>query len=147
PFPGGLTYSGHPLACAAGVASIEIFEEERILENVRDLGERVLRPRLNKMAVDHPSIGEVRGKGLFFALDLVRDRDTHEPLVPFNAKGAQAEPMTRLANACKERGVWPFTHFNRLQVAPPLIIGEDELLRGLDAIDEALTVADSYYRA
>lgn len=142
PYPGGLTYSGHPLACAAGAASIKIFEEERILDNVRDLGERVLRPRLDKMAVDHPSIGEVRGKGLFFALELVRDRGTREPLVPFNASGDDAEPMTRLMTACKERGVWPFSHFNRLQIAPPLVITEDELVRGLDAIDDALTVVD-----
>ncbi|WGW12036.1 aspartate aminotransferase family protein [Saxibacter everestensis] len=145
PFPGGLTYSGHPLACAAGVASIEVFEEEKILEHVKDLGERVLRPRLDKMAVDHPSIGEIRGKGLFFALELVTNRETHEPLVVFNASGADAEPMTKLLAACKERGVWPFTHFNRLHIAPPLVISEEELVRGLDVIDEALKVADEYY--
>ncbi|WP_031470264.1 aspartate aminotransferase family protein [Sciscionella sediminilitoris] len=146
PYPGGLTYSGHPLGCAAGIASIEIFEREGILERVRDLGERVVRPELERMAAAHPCIGEVRGRGLFFALELVRDRDTREQLVPFNAAGPDAAPMTELLGACKKRGVWPFTHFNRLHVAPPLVITEQELRTGLAAIDEALAVTDGYVR-
>jgi len=89
-------------------------------------------------------VGEVRGLGCFFAIELVRDKSTREQLVPFNAAGADAAPMNELMAACKARGVWPFAHFNRLHVAPPLVIGEDELLRGLAAIDEALEVADGY---
>lgn len=145
-FPGGLTYSGHPLACAAGVATFEVFERDGILEHVRDLGSRVVEPELRSWLSRHPSLGEVRGRGLFWALELVRDRETREPLVPFNASGADAAPMGEVAAACKAAGVWPFTHFNRVHVAPPLIIEEDELRRGLAAIDAALDVADRYVR-
>ncbi|MFM9718910.1 aspartate aminotransferase family protein, partial [Streptomyces galilaeus] len=75
-------------------------------------------------------------------IELVRDRETREPLVPFNAAGADAAPMAAFAAACKKAGLWPFTHFNRVHVAPPLVITEDELVRGLDIIDEVLSVAD-----
>ena len=142
-FPGGLTYSGHPLACAPGVATFEVFRRDGILERVRDLGERVVRPRLEQMAERHPSVGEVRGLGLFWAIELVRDLETREPLVPFNAAGADAAPMAAFAAACKKAGLWPFTHFNRVHVAPPLIISEDDLVRGLDIIDRALEVTDA----
>ncbi|MGC8511269.1 MAG: aspartate aminotransferase family protein, partial [Acidimicrobiales bacterium] len=119
PYPGGLTYSGHPLACASAVASIGIFKEEGIIENARMLGEDVIGPGLDDLAQRHPSIGDVRGLGVFWALELVRDRATREPLVPFNATGADAAPMNEFAAACKERGLWPFTHFNRTHVVPP----------------------------
>ncbi|GAA1060694.1 aspartate aminotransferase family protein [Agromyces bracchium] len=142
-FMGGLTYSGHPLACAPGVATFEVFERDGILERVRDLGERVVGPRLRAMAERHPSVGEVRGLGLFWAIELVRDRETREPLVPFNASGADAAPMAKVAAACKQAGLWPFIHFNRMHVAPPLVISEDDLVRGLDIIDAALDVADA----
>lgn len=144
-FAGGLTYSGHPLACAVGVATFDVFENEGVLHHVRDLGERVMHPRLNEMAERHPSIGEVRGTGLFWALELVKDRETREPLTPFNASGEAAAPMTELMAACKSAGVWPWPIMNRMQLAPPLIISEDDLRKGLDIIDEALVVADRYY--
>ena len=143
-FPGGLTYSGHPLACAPGVATFEVFERDGILERVRDLGSRVVAPRLEAMAERHASVGEVRGMGLFWAIELVKDRETREPLVPFNASGSDAAPMGAFAAACKKNGVWPFVHFNRTHVAPPLIISEEDLVRGLDVIDRALDVADGY---
>ncbi|GAA2842771.1 taurine--2-oxoglutarate transaminase [Leucobacter komagatae] len=145
PFPGGLTYSGHPLACASGVATFDIYKDEGILERVRDLGERVVAPRLAELAAKHPSVGEVRGAGMIWSLDLVRDRATREPLVPYNAAGEAAAPMAAVVAACKDAGLWPFAHFNRLQLAPPLIISEEDLERGLAIIDAALDVADSYY--
>lgn len=77
-----------------------------------------MRPALEQMAVRHPSVGEVRGRGLMWAIELVKDRCTKEMLVPFNASGIENEPMTRLAQRCRELGVWPFTHFNRLHIAP-----------------------------
>lgn len=144
-FPGGLTYSGHPLACASGVATFDIFEQERILERVRDLGSRVIEPRLREFAEKHKSVGEVRGKGFFWALELVLDRETREPLVPFNATGDAAAPFNAVVAACKQAGLWPFAAGNRLQVAPPLITSEEDLVRGLDIIDAALDVADGYY--
>lgn len=144
PYPGGLTYSGHPLACASAVASIEIFREEGILEHARHLGRDVIGPKLVMLADRHPSVGEVRGLGVFWAIELVRSRVTREPLVPFNAVGASVAPMAEFAAACKERGLWPFTHFNRTHVVPPCTISDDELNEGLDILDEALLVADGY---
>jgi taurine--2-oxoglutarate transaminase len=142
-FPGGLTYSGHPLACASAVASIRIFEEEGILDHVRAL-EPVIGERLAKIEAAHPSVGEVRGLGVFWAVELVKDKETREPLVPYNASGEAAKPMNAFAAACKERGLWPFTHFNRTHVVPPCTITEQEVLEGLDILDEALTVADEH---
>ncbi len=145
PYPGGLTYSGHPLACASAVASINIFREEGIIEHARQLGTDVIGPGLRELAERHPSIGEVRGLGVFWALELVRDRTTREPLVPFNAAGAAAAPMGELMAACKSRGLWPFTHFNRMHVVPPCTTTADEIREGLAVLDEALKVADTYY--
>jgi taurine--2-oxoglutarate transaminase len=84
-FPGGLTYSGHPLACASVVASINIFKEEGIVEHARMLGEDVIGPELEFIASRHASVGDVRGLGVFWAIELVRDQSTREPLVPYNA--------------------------------------------------------------
>ena len=143
-FPGGLTYSGHPLACAAAVASIGIFKEERIVENARTIGETVIGPELEKIKAKHPSVGDVRGLGVFWAIELVRNRETREPLVPYNASGPAAKPMLDLANACKERNLWPFTHFNRMHVVPPCTITTDEAREGLAIIDDVLSIADEY---
>ena len=145
PYPGGLTYSGHPLACASAVASINIFKEEKIVENARHLGADIIGPELEKLKAKHPSVGDVRGLGVFWAIELVRDRETREPLVPFNASGPAAQPMADLAAACKAKNLWPFTHFNRLHVVPPLVISDQEMRDGLAIIDEALDVADAFY--
>jgi taurine---2-oxoglutarate transaminase len=146
-FPGGLTYSGHPLACASAVASINIFKEEGIVEHSRMLGTDVIGPELEKIKAKHPSVGDVRGLGTFWAIELVRNRDTREPLVPFNASGADAKPMVDLGAACKAAGLWPFTHFNRLHVVPPCNTPIDEVHHGLAIIDEALSVADAFVTA
>ncbi|KRE63704.1 aspartate aminotransferase family protein [Nostocoides sp. Soil756] len=146
-FPGGLTYSGHPLACASAVASMRIFDEEGILENVRKVADTVIAPRLAEIADKHPSVGEVRGLGFFWALDLVRDPETREPLVPYNASGEAAAPMTELAAACKAEGLWPFTHFNRTHVVPPCTTTAEEMAEGLDILDRALDVTDRHVTA
>jgi taurine---2-oxoglutarate transaminase len=146
-FPGGLTYSGHPLACASAVASINIFKDERIVEHARMLGTDVIGPELEKIKAKHPSVGDVRGLGVFWAIELVRSRDTREPLVPFNSSGVEAKPMADVAAACKAAGLWPFTHFNRLHVVPPCNTPVDEVHQGLAIIDEALSVADSFVTA
>ncbi len=143
-FPGGLTYSGHPLACASAVASITIFKDEGILENVRKVSDTVIAPRLAEIAHKHASVGEVRGLGFFWALDLVRDPQTREPLVPYNASGAAAAPMNELVAACKAGGLWPFVHFNRTHVVPPCTTTADEMNEGLDILDAALEVADRF---
>jgi len=144
PFPGGLTYSGHPLACASAVASITVMREEKIVEHARRLGEDVIGPALHALASRHPSVGEVRGLGVFWAIELVRDRETREPLVPFNASGPAAAPMAEFAAACKQRGLWPFVHFNRTHVVPPCTTSVEEVLEGIAILDEALTVADRH---
>jgi taurine--2-oxoglutarate transaminase len=146
-YQGGLTYSGHPLACASAVASINIFKEEGLIEHARHLGADIVGPALHDIAARHPSVGEVRGLGVFWAIELVRDRATREPLVPFNASGPAAAPMNEVAAACKQRGLWPFTHFNRVHVVPPITISDDDMNAGLAIIDEALSVADGYATA
>ena len=143
-FPGGLTYSGHPLACAAAVASINIFKEEKIVEHARMLGKDVIGPALEKIKAKHPSVGDVRGLGVFWAIELVKNRETREPLVPFNAAGADAKPMMDLAAACKERNLWPFTHFNRMHVVPPCNTPVEDIKSGLAIIDEVLDLADKH---
>jgi taurine---2-oxoglutarate transaminase len=143
-YPGGLTYSGHPLACASAVASMNIFHDEGIVEHARALGTDVIAPELAKIADRHPSVGEVRGLGVFWAVELVKDRTTREPLVPYNAAGPAAAPINEFAAACKQRGLWPFTHFNRTHVVPPCTISEQELREGLAILDEALEVADRH---
>jgi taurine--2-oxoglutarate transaminase len=144
-YPGGLTYSGHPLGCAAAVASINIFREEGIVEHARALGSDVFGPALAKLAENHPSVGEVRGLGAFWAVELVRDRATREPLVPFNATGPDAAPMGEFAAACKQRGLWPMIAGNRTHVVPPCTVSADEVAEGIAVLDEALDVADKYY--
>ncbi|MCX5398600.1 aspartate aminotransferase family protein [Streptomyces sp. NBC_00102] len=144
PYPGGLTYSGHPLACAAAVATIRVMEEEKVVESAARLGEKVLGPGLRELATRHPSVGEVRGVGAFWALELVRNGETREPLVPYNATGEAAAPMAAFGAAAKKRGLWPFINMNRTHVVPPCNIGEAEAREGLAVLDEALTVADGY---
>jgi taurine--2-oxoglutarate transaminase len=146
-YPGGLTYSGHPLACAAAVASINIFKEEGIIEHARSLGTDVIGPALADLAARHPSVGDVRGLGVFWAIELVRDRQTREPLVPYNAAGDAAAPMNEVVAACKAQSVWPFAHFNRIHVVPPCNTSADDVRRGIAAIDEALELADRHYRS
>ena len=143
-YPGGLTYSGHPLACASIVATIEAMKEEGIVEHAAWLGEHVFGPTLHEMAERHPSVGEVRGLGAFWAIDLVKSKETREMLVPYNAAGADAGPMNELAADLKKRGLWPFINFNRLHVVPPCNISEADARKGLAIIDEALSVADEY---
>jgi len=87
----------------------------------------------------------VRGLGVFWALELVRDRDTREPLVSFNASGPETKPMAEFAAVCKDRGLWPFVHFNRTHVVPPCTTSADEVQEGIAILDEALKVADAYY--
>jgi taurine--2-oxoglutarate transaminase len=103
-------------------------------------------PRCTRLAQRHPSVGEVRGLGVFWALELVRDRETRSRWCR-TTRRAGGRPMNELAAACKQRGLWPFTHFNRVHVVPPCTITADEVAEGIAVLDEALTVADGYYTA
>jgi taurine--2-oxoglutarate transaminase len=143
-FAGGLTYSGHPLACAVAVASIEAFREEGIVENAAEMG-ALFGERLHGLAQRHPSIGEVRGLGCFWGLELVMSRATREPLVPFNGAGEAAAPVTRLAKAALDRGLYLMTHWNVIMICPPLTITREELEEGVAILDDVLSIADEYY--
>jgi taurine--2-oxoglutarate transaminase len=143
-FAGGLTYSGHPLACASAVASIEAFEEEGIVEQAAATGE-VFRTELARLAEKHPSIGDVRGLGCFWGLELVKDRATREPLVPFNATGEAAKPIAAVMKRALDRGLYLMTHWNIVMCCPPLTITRDELDEALESLDDALSVADEFY--
>jgi taurine--2-oxoglutarate transaminase len=141
-FPGGLTYSGHPIACASIVASIDAMKEEGIVENAARIGETVLGPGLRELAQRHPVIGEVRGLGVFWALDLVSDRATKQMLAPY---GGTSPAMGELVAECRARGLMPFTNYNRLHVVPPCIVSDTEAKEGLAILDEVFTVIDHHY--
>jgi taurine---2-oxoglutarate transaminase len=140
-YPGGLTYSGHPLACAAAVATIRLMREDGIVENAARIGSDVLGPGLRELAERHPSVGEVRGLGVFWALDLVTDRATRAPLAPY---GGTSQAMTELVAACKAHGLLPFTNYHRLHVVPPCTVSDAEAKEGLAILDEALRAADAH---
>jgi len=137
----GSTYSGHPLACAAGVASIEAYREDGLIDRSARMGEKLL-AELNRVAARHPSVGDVRGRGLFAGIELVKDRRSKEMLERWNG------PSSALANALKaallQRDVYVFCRWNMLFVAPPLSVTDEELAIGVRAIDEALEIADRY---
>ncbi|GAB2693580.1 aminotransferase class III-fold pyridoxal phosphate-dependent enzyme [Nocardia thraciensis] len=130
-FPGGLTYSGHPLACASIVAALDAMAEERIVENAERIGREAIGPALAALARDFPVIGEVRGEGVFWALELVVDRDTREP-VP-------AAAMARIKSGLVARGVLPFGADNRIHVVPPCVVTAAEVDTAMRAFRDVLT--------
>jgi taurine---2-oxoglutarate transaminase len=135
---GGLTYSGHPVCCAAAVANLAVYEEEQIFANV-ELGGRYLASRLETMKRKYACVGDVRHKGLFSVIELVKDKASREPLAPFNGSSPE---MAKLAAHLKTKHLYAFSRFNMLWVCPPLIIKENELGQGLDIIEEALLLVD-----
>ena len=144
PYPAGLTYSGHPLACAAAVGAIDAMHDEGTVAAAARLGAEILGPELVELALKHPCVGDVRGTGAWWTVELVRDRVTKEPLVPVGATGEANAPMTAFARACLDRHLLPLVMGNRIHLAPPLNVSEEDASRGLAVLDEALTVADAY---
>jgi len=141
PYPGGLTYSGHPLATACAVATIKAMEDEGMVANAARIGERVLGPGLRELAQRHPSVGEVRGLGVFWAVELVANPATREPLAPY---GGSSPAMNAVLGACKAGGLLPFANFNRIHVCPPCNVSDAEAAEGLAILDQALEVADQH---
>ncbi|MBV8444814.1 MAG: aspartate aminotransferase family protein [Candidatus Dormibacteraeota bacterium] len=137
-YPGGLTYSGHPLACATAVATITAMRDEHIVENAASIGATVLGPGLRELAARHPSVGDVRGLGVFWCVELVEDRTAKTPL--------DAESMSATVSACLHNGLLPFSSANRIHVVPPCTVSEDEARTGLQMLDDALSTADSAAR-
>ena len=134
-FPGGLTYSGHPLAAASIVASIEAMESEGIVENARRIGAEAIGPGLADLAAKHRMIGEVRGEGVFWAVELVADRDTREPV--------GADVIGRLKKELSGRGLLPFAADNRIHVVPPCVVTDAEVSQAMSIYDEALTSVEA----
>jgi len=124
----GLTYSGHPLACAAGVATLEVYEEDGLIENAAKVG-RHLGVRLEAIKAMHPSVGDVRYIGLFSALEIVKNQKTKEPI----------DPLTETQKVLRAEGLFTFNFHNVLFVVPPLCITEVQLDEGLAIIEKALT--------
>jgi taurine---2-oxoglutarate transaminase len=140
-YPGGLTYSGHPLACATAVATINTMRDESIVEQAATLGSDVLGPGLRELAERHACVGEVRGIGAFWAVELVADRSTKEPLAPY---GGSSPAMNEVVAACKKGGMLPFANYNRIHVVPPCNISHEEAREGLAVLDSALSLGDAH---
>lgn len=141
-FPGGLTYSGHPLAMGSIKAAIDIMHEEKTMENSTSIGENVLGPGLRSLMDRHPIIGDVRGLGCLWAVELVVNRETKEPT---QAYGAPVSPiMAETIAACKQRGLLPFITGNRIHMVPPLNISEGDAKEGVALLDDALSAVDKY---
>ena len=137
-FWGGLTYNSHPLACAAALATLAVYEEDGLIENSAKMGE-VMRGHHQELLARHPSVGSVRNIGLFGVLELVRNRATMEPLAPFNGT---SEETKAVAAYLDERGLYTFVRWNHLMTNPPLCADEAVLAEGFDIIDAALEIAD-----
>lgn len=138
----GLTYSGHPLACAAGVACVNYYKEHNILENVNKVG-KVLGEILEDMKEKHKSVGDVRYIGLFAMVELVKDKETREPLVPYGKDPDSI--MGKITGMLKSKGFATYTHENMISVAPPLIITEEELKEAMAILDEVLYTVDKEF--
>jgi taurine---2-oxoglutarate transaminase len=137
-FPGGLTYNSHPLACAAALATLAVYEEENLLENARKMG-ALLNERMRDIASRHPSVGAHRNIGLFGIVELVRNQKTYEPMAPYNGT---SDEMAALGRFFREKGLYTFVRWNTFFTNPPLIVTEEQLTEGLDVIDEALAITD-----
>jgi taurine--2-oxoglutarate transaminase len=137
-FWGGLTYNSHPLACAAALATVAVYEEDRLIERAAATG-RLMADLLAALAGRHPCVGEVRSLGLFGMVELVRDRSTLEPLAPFNSTSSEMQVLGRFF---RDEGLYTFVRWNGFFTNPPLCISEDELRDGFAIIDRGLTMVD-----
>jgi taurine--2-oxoglutarate transaminase len=143
PFPGGLTYSSHPLACATALATIAVYEEDNLIERARRTG-ILMADLLADLAARHPSVGAVRSIGLFGIVELVRNRETREPMAPFNGTSPE---MAALGAFFRQEGLFTFVRWNYFFSNPPLSITDAELREGFSIIDRALAITDASVRA
>jgi len=139
----GLTYSAHPVTCAAGVEVLKIYEDENLIENAAAMG-AYIEQRVEELKLIHPSIGDFRNTGLLGCIELVKNRNTKEPMAPFNAKPDEMAIMNKVAGRIKDLGMYAFVRWNYVFIAPPLSITQEEVDKGLAIISEALTIADEY---
>jgi taurine--2-oxoglutarate transaminase len=139
----GLTYSAHPVACAAGVEVLKIYEDENLIENAAAMG-RYIDQQVAVLTEQHPSIGDFRNTGLLGCLELVKNRVTKEPMAPFNAKPEEMAVMNQVAGKLKQLGMYAFVRWNYVFIAPPLSITREQVDEGLAIISEALRIADAH---
>ena len=139
--PLGLTYSAHPVCCAAALATLNIYEDDDLINNAAAMGKYVDK-KVAILREKHPSIGDWRNTGLLGCLELVKNRETKEPLVPFNALPDQMVIMNKVAARIRELGMYTFVRWNYIFIAPPLIVTESEIDEGIAIISEALKIAD-----
>src|SRR5512146_232468 len=137
-FKSGLTYTSHPISLAAAIANINVMRQDRIVEHAAAMGP-VLRRMLIDLGESHPSVGEVRSIGLFGIIELVRDRQTKEPMAPWNGTSPE---MTAFKKYCLEHGLFLDVHWHTALIIPPLIITEEQLKEGFAVLDEALKLTD-----
>ncbi len=137
-FPGGLTYNSHTLACATALATIAVYEDEKIIENAVRMG-RVLRERMDELTRKHPCVGSARNIGLFGIFELVRDRKTYEPMAPYNGT---SDEMAALGKFFREQGLYTFVRWNTFFTNPPLVITEAQLDEGMAIVDKGLEITD-----
>ncbi|MFH1321093.1 MAG: aminotransferase class III-fold pyridoxal phosphate-dependent enzyme [Bacteroidota bacterium] len=141
--PLGLTYSAHAVSCAAALATIEVYEEENLIENAANMG-KYLEKRVEVMKTKHPSIGDFRNTGLFGCIELVKNRETKEPITPWNAKPNEMEVTNKMAALIRESGMFTFVRWNWIFIAPPLCITKEQIDEGLEIISRAIDIADGY---
>ena len=139
---GGLTYSAHALACAVGVANLEVYKNEKLIENSAKMG-KVMRAQLMDLAEQHPCVGDVRGTGLLQVIEIVKNRETREPMSAFNKP--LTPPMAAVAASLRQQGMSTFVRWNLIFCCPPLVIREDQVKEGVDIIDRALAATDKAY--
>jgi len=141
--PLGLTYSAHPVSCAAALETLKIYEDDHLIENAVVMG-KYIEKRVEEMKAQHPSIGDFRNTGLLGCIELVKNRTSKEPMAPFNAKPDEMAVMNKVAAKIKELGMYTFVRWNYIFIAPPLIITKEQVDEGLEIISEAIAIADSY---
>ena len=139
----GLTYSAHPVSCAAALETLKIYEDDHLIENAAAMGEYV-NEQVEKLKAKHPSIGDFRNTGLLGCIELVKNRKTKEPMAPFNAKPDEMVVMNKVAAKIKELGMYTFVRWGYIFIAPPLIVTKDQIDEGLAIISEAISIADEY---
>jgi taurine--2-oxoglutarate transaminase len=139
--PLGLTYSAHPVSCAAALETLKIYEDDNLIENAAAMG-NYLDGRIEELKQKHPSIGDWRNKGLLGCLELVKNQTTKEPMAPFNAKPEEMVVMNKVAAKIKDLGMYTFVRWSYVFMAPPLCVTKEQIDEGLDIISQALVIAD-----
>lgn len=143
PLPLGLTYSAHAVSCAAGSAVMDVYENENLIENAANMG-KYLETRMAEMMKQHKSIGDFRNTGLLGCIELVKNRETKEPMAPWNANASEMAVMNQVAAKISELGMYTMVRWNFVFIAPPLTITEAQIDEGLEIISEALKIADQH---